>query len=88
MRSSTQLDLLLGAVDTRHRGKGLNVMMGVALMESARRLGMKTMDSHLILEENILMRAELEKLGGKISKRYRIFQKELRMRSLEVSVQC
>lgn len=81
MRSSTQLDLLLGAVDTRHRGKGLNVMMGVALMESARRLGMKTMDSHLILEENILMRAELEKLGGKISKRYRIFQKEIDLKN-------
>lgn len=81
MRCSSQLDLLLGAVDTRHRGKGLNVMMGVALMESARRLGMKTMDSHLILEENILMRSELEKLGGKISKRYRIFQKEIDLKN-------
>ncbi len=77
MRSSTRLDLLLGAVDARHRGNGLNVLMGVALMESARQLGMKTLDSHLILEENLLMRAELEKLGGKISKRYRIFQKEI-----------
>lgn len=77
MRNSTQLDLLLGAVHSRHRGKGLNVMMGVALMESARQLGMKTLDSHLILEENIMMRAELEKLGGKIMKRYRIFQKKI-----------
>jgi hypothetical protein len=41
-------------------------MMGVALMESARQLGMRTLDSHLILEENLLMRAELEKLGGRI----------------------
>lgn len=77
MKNSRQLDLLLGAVHSRHRGKGLNVMMGVALMESARQLGMKTLDSHLILEENLLMRAELEKLGGKIMKRYRIFQKEI-----------
>lgn len=77
MKNARQLDLLLGAVHSRHRGKGLNVLMGVALMESARRLGMKTMDSHLILEENTLMRAELEKLGGEIRKRYRIFQKEI-----------
>lgn len=77
MSHSTQLDLLLGAVGEKYRGRGLNVLLGISLMETARKKGMKFMDSHLILEENRLMRAELEKLGGTIYKRYRIFRKAL-----------
>jgi len=77
MRNSKQLDLLLGAVSESYRGRGLNVLMGISLMEVARKKGLTTMDSHLILEENRLMRAELEKLGGVLSKRYRIYQKRL-----------
>jgi len=77
MSHSTQLDLLLGAVNEKYRGRGLNVLLGISVMETARKKGMKFMDSHLILEENRLMRAELEKLGGTIYKRYRIFRKSL-----------
>lgn len=77
MSRSTQLDLLLGAVSEKYRGRGLNVLLGISLMETARKKGMEIMDSHLILEENRLMCAELEKLGGKIYKRYRIFRKSL-----------
>lgn len=75
--TSRQLDLLLGAVSEHYRGRGLNVMLGIALMKSARKKGMKIMDSHLILEENKLMRAEMEKLGAQICKRYRIYQKAI-----------
>ncbi|HMT28042.1 MAG TPA: hypothetical protein PKD91_02060 [Bacteroidia bacterium] len=77
MKRSTQLDLLLGAVADKYRGRGLNVLLGISLMETARGMGMKIMDSHLILEENRLMRAELEKIGGVLYKRYRIFIKKL-----------
>lgn len=77
MRKPVRLDLLLGAVRKEYRGRGLNVLMGVSLMETARKMGMETMDSHLILEENYKMRSELEHLGGTVSKRYRIFIKEL-----------
>lgn len=77
MKKSRQLDLLLGAVADAYRGRGLNVLLGISLMESARKKGLDIMDSHLVLEENWLMRAELEKLGGDLSKRYRIFIKNL-----------
>jgi len=77
MSRSRQLDLLLGAVAGNYRKRGLNVLMGISLMETARKLGMTTMDSHLILEENKLMRGEIEKLGGTIHKRYRIYRKFL-----------
>jgi hypothetical protein len=35
------------------------------------------MDSHLELETNTRVRAEMEKLGGQICKRYRIYGKDL-----------
>jgi hypothetical protein len=39
---------------------------------------MNLIDSHLILENNIRMRAECERLDGKIIKRFRIYQKRLK----------
>lgn len=77
MRRTKQLNLLLGAIKSTHRGKGINVLMGKALIESANKRGLTIMDSHLILEKNSVMRAECEKLGGHIRKRYRVYQKLL-----------
>jgi len=76
-RKSNQLNLLLGAVEERYRGRGLDVMMALKLFKSARERGKVVMDSHLVLEENVKMRAEVERIGGEIYKRYRIFKKKL-----------
>ena len=76
-RKSNQLNLLLGAVEERYRGRGLDVMMALKLFKSARDRGKVVMDSHLVLEENFKMRAEVERIGGEIYKRYRVFQKML-----------
>jgi hypothetical protein len=35
------------------------------------------MDSHLELESNTKVRAEMERAGGKVYKRFRIFMKQL-----------
>ena len=51
--------------------------MGQAMMRSARNAGFEYMDSHHELETNLLVRAEMERGGGEIYKRYRIFQKHL-----------
>ena len=76
-RKSNQLNLLLGGIDPDYRGRGLDVQMGVKILESARKLGKIYMDSHLELETNKIMRAEMEKLGGEVYKRFRIYVKEL-----------
>lgn len=76
-RRSNQLNLMLGAVEERYRGRGLDVMMALKLFKSARERGKTVMDSHLILEDNLKMRAELERIGGEVYKRYRIYQKVL-----------
>lgn len=77
MKKTNQLNLLLGAIKPQYRGKGINVLMGKSLIDSAHKLGLNVMDSHLILETNRVMRAECEKLGGVICKRYRVYQKLL-----------
>lgn len=76
-KKSKQLNLLLGGIDPRFQGRGIDVMMGMKLLESAKHAGKVVMDSHLELETNLKVRAEMEKMGGKVYKRYRIYQKPL-----------
>lgn len=76
-KKSKQLNLLLGAVEPKFQGRGLDVMMGIKLLESAKQAGKTTIDSHLELEYNTKVRAEMEKMGGQVYKRFRIFQKDL-----------
>lgn len=76
-KKANQLNLLLGAVDPDYRGRGLNAVMAIKMIESAKSLGIKKVDSHLELEHNTKVRAEMEKLGGKVYKRYRVYQKDL-----------
>jgi len=77
LKRSKQLNLLLGAIREDYRNAGLDAILAVKTVESARKAGMKYMDSHLELEDNLKVRAEMERFGGKIYKRYRIYQKEL-----------
>lgn len=75
-KKTQQLDLLLGAVKDKYQGRGLTSMLGIRLMETARKRGLTYMDSHLILESNLKMRAEVERLGGTVYKRYRVYRKD------------
>ena len=77
MKKSKQLNLMLGAIKFGYRGSGISALMGKAMIESANKRGLEVMDSHLILENNLPMRGECEKLDGKVCKRYRIFSKNL-----------
>ncbi|HNW98499.1 MAG TPA: GNAT family N-acetyltransferase [Bacteroidales bacterium] len=76
-RHTKQLNLLLGAVKEEYRGIGFDVLLGSKIIESARTRGIEVIDTHLILETNYKMRAEIEKLGGMLYKRYRIYQKNI-----------
>jgi hypothetical protein len=76
-RRSRQLDLLLGGVREDFRGRGLDVMLGLHMFRSALEAGMVLVDSHHELEDNTRMRAEMERLGGQVYKRFRIYHKSL-----------
>ena len=76
-RRSKQLNLLLGAIRPDYQGRGLDMLMGSRLLESAKKAGKTVMDSHLELETNLKVRAEMERMGGKVYKRFRIWKKAL-----------
>ena len=76
-KKTNRLSLLLGAVREDYRKSGLDTILGISLLEDTRKAGFTEIDSHLEMESNLSVRAEMEKMGGEIYKRYRIFQKHL-----------
>ncbi len=77
MKKAKGIVLLLGGIKPEFRNNGMDVLMGIKMMESAAERGMETIESHLILETNKSMIGEVEKVGGKLIKKFRIFQKDL-----------
>ncbi len=76
-RRSKKLLMMLGGVKKEYRGKGIDVIMGVKILQSAIKQKMNVLDSHIVLETNSKMRAEYERVGGQVVKKYRIYQKDL-----------
>jgi hypothetical protein len=76
-RRARRLDLLLGGIKEAYRGMGVDVLLGRAMIRSAQQAGFAYLDSHHELETNARMRAEMERMGGRVYKRYRIFQTAL-----------
>lgn len=76
-KKTKQLDLLLGAIKEKYRGQGADVLMGVKMILSAHEAGLEEMDTHHEMETNVRVRAEMEKMGGKIYKRFRVYQKNI-----------
>ena len=76
-KKSKKLLMLLGGVKKDYRGQGIDVLMGVKLLQSGIKNNMELIDSHLVLENNTRMRSEYERIGGKVVKRFRIYQKDL-----------
>jgi len=76
-KKTKQLDLLLGAIKEKYRGVGLDVLMGVKMIQSALDAGYEFMDTHHEMEANVKVRAEMERMGGQIYKKFRVYQKAL-----------
>jgi hypothetical protein len=77
-RLTRQLNLLLGAIHPDYQNRGLDTIMGVAMLDSARKGKLSHIDSHLEMESNSKVRAEMEYMGGKVYKTYRVFGKPLK----------
>jgi hypothetical protein len=76
-KKSKKLLMMLGGVMKEFRGKGLDVLMGVKILQSGIEHKMDTLDSHLVLEDNQKMRGEYERVGCQVVKKFRIYQKDL-----------
>ncbi len=76
-KRSRKLIMMLGGVKKEYRGKGIDVMMGVKILQDAISSRMETIDSHLVLEDNVRMRGEYDRIGCKVVKKFRIYRKVL-----------
>jgi len=87
-RRSKQLNLLLGAIHPDYQNRGIDTIMGSAMLDSARKQGLQHIDSHLEMESNTKVRAEMEYMGGKVYKTYRVFSKSLKMSPRQASAEA
>lgn len=76
-RRSRQLDSLVGGIRKDFRGRGVDAILGSATMAAAAAAGFRFVDTHHELEYNSKVRGEMEKLGGTVYKRLRIYGKDL-----------
>lgn len=76
LKTSKKLVLLLGAVEPGLRGRGVTALLADALLTTAKEKGMTEIDSHVILDSNQLMKAEVVNLGGFINKEFTVFKLE------------
>ena len=77
-RKTKQFDLLVAGVRSEYRGAGLDVYGMLSIISEARKAGYTILDSHHELETNLAVRHVMEKWGGKVSKRFRVYYKELK----------
>lgn len=77
-KKTDRLSLLLGAIRNEYRNSGMDTILGVHMLQEAKKAGLKYIDSHLEMESHFKMRSEMEKMGGVVYKRYRIFEKPLK----------
>ncbi|MBN1387995.1 MAG: hypothetical protein JW965_06075 [Bacteroidales bacterium] len=76
-KRSTKLIMMLGGVKEEFRGKGIDVLLGAKILQEGINSRMEIIDSHLVLEDNLRMRGEYERIGCKVVKKFRIYQKDL-----------
>jgi GNAT superfamily N-acetyltransferase len=76
-KKTKKLDLMLGAVDNDFQGLGIEVLMAIALLNSAKKAGYESLEIHLMLETNNAVLREMDRVNAKPHKRFRVFYKNL-----------
>lgn len=73
---STLRVLTLGLVDG-YRGKGIDALLYLEIFRRGAELGIESGEFGWILEDNAAMRRPMERIGARVSKRYRFYDREL-----------
>ncbi len=68
--------LVLGILE-EYRGKGLDILLYLQLIRNGARHGIREGEFSWILEDNDAIRRPMEKLGGKVYKTYRFYERPL-----------
>lgn len=77
MKSSKTVNTMLGAVAPSCQKQGLDIFLSITTIASARKAGMTSIDTHVVMEDNDDMMAELKRYGAFLLKKFRVYQKAL-----------
>ncbi|MGH7460497.1 MAG: GNAT family N-acetyltransferase, partial [Longimicrobiales bacterium] len=76
-RSIESVRMLTLGVKPQYRHRGLDAMLTVALMETSQKKGRARGEGSWILEDNFAMRRGMDRMGARVYKTYRVFDKLL-----------
>jgi len=73
-RTLDEMRVLAFGVLPEQRKRGIDALLLLATHEAASRHGYRRAELSWILEDNVLMRRTVERLGGRLAKRYRLYE--------------
>jgi GNAT superfamily N-acetyltransferase len=77
IKKATTINTMLGAVHPDYQKQGLDVFLSMTTIKSAKKAGMTSVDTHVVMEENNDMMGELKRYGAHLLKKFRVYQKVL-----------
>jgi hypothetical protein len=77
MRHAESINTMLGAIRPDCQKQGLDIFLGYTTFMAAIKAGMKSIDSHVVMEDNADMTGIFSRYDGVLLKRFRIYQKRL-----------
>jgi hypothetical protein len=77
IRHAESINTMLGAVHPGYQKRGLDIFLSLATLYSARKAGMKYMDTHVVMEDNLAMADEFKRFGADLIKKFRVYRKTL-----------
>lgn len=77
MKTAKSVNTMLGAVAPAYQKQGLDIFLSMTTIESAKKAGMTSIDTHVVMEENDDMMAEMKRYGAYLIKKFRVYQKAL-----------
>jgi hypothetical protein len=77
MKHAKSVNTMLGAVAPAYQKQGLDIFLSIKTIESTKKANMTSIDTHVVMEDNDDMMAELKRYGAFLLKKFRVFQKKL-----------
>ncbi|MEV6576353.1 N-acetyltransferase [Streptomyces sp. NPDC051577] len=74
-RHLDRVRLVAMGVSREHRGRGLELLMYLALSKAAHARGLTTAEASWVLEDNHHVNAATTRFGGRVTKRYRLYSR-------------
>jgi hypothetical protein len=77
MKTAKSANTMLGAIKPSFQKQGLDIFITLTTINSAKKAGMTSVDTHVVMENNNDMMAEMKRYGAFLIKRYRVYQKSI-----------